>query len=231
MEELTFTGFGNGDAGVGGACAADGFFRIAAATPKIRVGDVEANAAAVFAEVRRAAEAGVGALALPELTLTGYTCADLFFDRTLLRSCERALERLPGVPGGPLYRGVLVAARHYADGDHLGPHHLEQHSVPRLRVRDGVGGRHARHDGAADLDGQPAGARDVADRAVPGAHGGPPVAAGGGRQGVGEAGRLASSVSHHLSHLVSVDSVRHPALPSSTDWAVTSKVPSTPDVG
>ena len=94
MEELTFTGFGNGDAGVGGACAADGFFRIAAATPKIRVGDVEANAAAVFAEVRRAAEAGVGALALPELTLTGYTCADLFFDRTLLRSCERALECL-----------------------------------------------------------------------------------------------------------------------------------------
>ena len=94
MEEL----YGTGAVGLGASVcherAGDGFFRIAAASPKIRVADVEGNAEAVLAEVRRAAEAGVGALVLPELTLTGYTCADLFFDRVLLRSCERALERI-----------------------------------------------------------------------------------------------------------------------------------------
>ena len=91
MEELYFTGIGSGAAGTG---AGDGFFRIAAATPKIRVADVEGNAEAILACVRAAAERGVGALVLPELCLTGYTCADLFLDRTLLAACERALARL-----------------------------------------------------------------------------------------------------------------------------------------
>ena len=88
MDELYFTGLG---AGVG---AGDGFFRIAAATPRIRVADIEGNAASILACVRSAAAAGVGALALPELCLTGYTCADLFLDRALLRASEDALARL-----------------------------------------------------------------------------------------------------------------------------------------
>ncbi len=90
MDELVYAGVGNG-AGAGGG---DGFFRVAAATPRIRVADVEGNADAIIATVRAAAERGVSALALPELCLTGYTCADLFLDRTLLRSCERELSRI-----------------------------------------------------------------------------------------------------------------------------------------
>ena len=78
-------------AGGVGAGAGDGFFRVAAATPKIRVADVEGNARSIVGCVREAAGRGVGALVLPELCLTGYTCADLFLDRTLLRSCEAAL--------------------------------------------------------------------------------------------------------------------------------------------
>lgn len=74
-----------------GTDAGDGFFRVAAATLHVRVGDVRANAEAILACVRRAADEGVRALALPELCLTGYTCADLFHDRALLRACERAL--------------------------------------------------------------------------------------------------------------------------------------------
>ena len=89
MDELFFTNPGGAGAGAG-----DGFFRVAAATPHIRVGDVEGNAQAILACVRAAAERGAGALALPELCLSGYTCADLFCDRTLLRSCETALARL-----------------------------------------------------------------------------------------------------------------------------------------
>lgn len=62
----------------------DGYLRIAAATPKIRVGDVAGNAAAILECVDAAVRAGARVLALPELCLTGYTCGDLFHDRALL---------------------------------------------------------------------------------------------------------------------------------------------------
>ena len=72
----------------------DGYLRIAAATPKIRVGDVAGNAAAILECVDAAVRAGARVLALPELCLTGYTCGDLFHDRALLRACESALSGL-----------------------------------------------------------------------------------------------------------------------------------------
>ena len=89
MDETRLT-----DAGTGAARANDGFLRIAAATPKIRVGDVAGNAAAVLECVDAATRAGARVLVLPELCLTGYTCGDLFHDRALLRSCEAALKGL-----------------------------------------------------------------------------------------------------------------------------------------
>lgn len=69
----------------------DGFLRVAAASPQIRVADVEGNAEVALAAVREATERGVRALVLPELNLTGYTAADLFHNRTLLHACEAAL--------------------------------------------------------------------------------------------------------------------------------------------
>ena len=109
--------------GCDGAPAADGFFRIAAATPKIRVADVEGNARAVLVCVQAAHAAGAGALVLPELCLTGYTCGDLFQNRTLVAACERALAwlldetrelpllftvGLPVATGGSLYNCAAV---------------------------------------------------------------------------------------------------------------------------
>ena len=72
----------------------DGYLRIAAATPKIRVGDVAGNAAAILECVDAAVRVGARVLALPELCLTGYTCGDLFHDRALLCACEAALSGL-----------------------------------------------------------------------------------------------------------------------------------------
>ena len=69
----------------------DGFLRVAAASPQIRVADIEGNAEVALAAVREATERGVRALVLPELNLTGYTAADLFHNRTLLHACEAAL--------------------------------------------------------------------------------------------------------------------------------------------
>ena len=69
----------------------DGWIKIAAGTPKIKVADCRYNAEACFTLMREAANQGVRVLCLPELCLTGYTCADLFLQDTLLRGAEEAL--------------------------------------------------------------------------------------------------------------------------------------------
>ncbi|MCC8074506.1 MAG: NAD(+) synthase [Clostridiales bacterium] len=72
----------------------DGFIKVAAATPSIRVADCAHNAAQTIALMREAAAQGVQVLAFPELGLTGYTCADLFLQPTLLKGAEQALAQV-----------------------------------------------------------------------------------------------------------------------------------------
>ena len=72
----------------------DGFFRVAAATPKIKVADCEQNGNAVLELMKECEEKRIGAVAFPELCLTGYTCGDLFRGRTLVAGAEEALARL-----------------------------------------------------------------------------------------------------------------------------------------
>ena len=69
----------------------DGFIKVAAGTPKIRVADCRYNAEQIFTLMRQAARQGVRVLCLPELCLTGYTCGDLFFQDTLLKGAEEGL--------------------------------------------------------------------------------------------------------------------------------------------
>ena len=69
----------------------DGFISVAAGTPKIRVADCRYNAEQTFQMMRAAEKAGIKVLVLPELGLTGYTCGDLFYQDTLLKSAEEAL--------------------------------------------------------------------------------------------------------------------------------------------
>ena len=69
----------------------DGFIKVAAGTPKIRVADCRYNAEQIFTLMRQAARQGVRVLCLPELCLTGYTCGDLFFQDTLLQGAEEGL--------------------------------------------------------------------------------------------------------------------------------------------
>ncbi len=69
----------------------DGFVKVAAGTPKIRVADCRYNAEQIFTLMREADKQGVRVLCLPELCLTGYTCGDLFFQDTLLKGAEEGL--------------------------------------------------------------------------------------------------------------------------------------------
>ena len=69
----------------------DGFVKVAAATPVIRVADVEFNTKSIIECIEKASEKGTKVLAFPELCVTGYTCGDLFFQKTLLDASERGL--------------------------------------------------------------------------------------------------------------------------------------------
>ena len=72
----------------------DGFIKVAAGTPDIRVADCEYNRAEITALIDKAHAAGVRILALPELCITGYTCQDLFFQQALLDGALNALREI-----------------------------------------------------------------------------------------------------------------------------------------
>ena len=72
----------------------DGFIKAAVFSPAVTIGNPDKNADAAIAAVRRAEAAGARVLVLPELFLTGYTCADIFFQIKLLKDAERALGKL-----------------------------------------------------------------------------------------------------------------------------------------
>ena len=72
----------------------DGFIKVAAATPEIKVADCAWNAAQIAARVREAAGQGAALVVCPELCVTGYTCGDLFTQDLLLRAAEVALARI-----------------------------------------------------------------------------------------------------------------------------------------
>ena len=69
----------------------DGFVKVAAASPVIKVADPAYNAQRVIESIKAANEKGVKVLVFPELTLTGVTCYDLIGYRNLLNAAERAL--------------------------------------------------------------------------------------------------------------------------------------------
>lgn len=74
-----------------------GFIRLCAATPPCRVANPRANAAAILAQYREAAQNGAALAVFPELCLTGYTCGDLFHQQRLL---DGALEGLQTILAG-----------------------------------------------------------------------------------------------------------------------------------
>lgn len=70
----------------------DGFVKVAAVTPEVRVADVAFNVDACVAEASRTCtEDGAAVVVLPELAITGYTCEDLFWQDVLLDAAERGL--------------------------------------------------------------------------------------------------------------------------------------------
>ena len=71
-----------------------GFITVGSAIPSVRVADVDYNLQQHLSLIRQAESQGVEVLVFPELSLTGYTCQDLFRQQTLLDKAEEAVRQL-----------------------------------------------------------------------------------------------------------------------------------------
>ncbi|NOY79870.1 MAG: NAD(+) synthase [Kiritimatiellaeota bacterium] len=71
-----------------------GYIRVAAAAPRLHVGAVRRNAAAVLELARQAEARGAVLAVFPELCLTAYTCGDLFHQSALLDAAEQGLDQV-----------------------------------------------------------------------------------------------------------------------------------------
>lgn len=68
-----------------------GFVKVAAATPDIRVADVPYNTEKICEMIREAEEERAKIVVFPELCVTGYTCSDLFQQDVLLKAARKAM--------------------------------------------------------------------------------------------------------------------------------------------
>ena len=72
----------------------DGFLKAAALSPALRVADCAYNTEQILQELRAASARGVKLAVFPEFCLTGYTCGDLFLQRTLQQGALTGLQTL-----------------------------------------------------------------------------------------------------------------------------------------
>ena len=68
-----------------------GFIRAAAAVPAVKVADTKHNTAEICRLAQEAYDNGASIVAFPELSVTGYTCADLFGQDILLKKAEEGV--------------------------------------------------------------------------------------------------------------------------------------------
>ncbi|MEA4937450.1 MAG: NAD(+) synthase [Paludibacter sp.] len=71
-----------------------GFIRVAAAVPEVKVADCRFNSSKMVELIEQAEREQVEIICFPELSVTGYTCADLFLQQQLLHDAEEALNDL-----------------------------------------------------------------------------------------------------------------------------------------
>ena len=71
-----------------------GYVRVAASVPEIKVANVEFNVKEIVNEIKKLAKEGVQVVTFPELSITGYTCGDLFNQDFLVEKSIEGLETI-----------------------------------------------------------------------------------------------------------------------------------------
>jgi len=76
-----------------------GYLRLAVCVPEVEVAAVESNTLRTIASLEQAAASGAKLAVFPELGITGYSCADLFFQQRLLEESEAAIPKVAAACG------------------------------------------------------------------------------------------------------------------------------------
>ena len=107
----------------------DGFVKVAVSSPDVVVADPDANSKKMIEKAEAMAACGVRLVVFPEMSITGYTCGDLFLQDTLLDGAKEALFDylyqtaeldIVSVVGMPLeHRGKLYNVAVVASGGHI----------------------------------------------------------------------------------------------------------------
>ena len=71
-----------------------GFIKVAAVSPQLKVADVPFNTSKILEKIDEAAKEKAKIVVFPELCITGYTCGDLFLQRTLIKAAKEAFDAL-----------------------------------------------------------------------------------------------------------------------------------------
>lgn len=71
-----------------------GFFKVRSFVPHVKIGDTVFNSHQIISAVKEADKDSVDCLVFPELSMTGYTCADLFQQELLMSETEKALKNI-----------------------------------------------------------------------------------------------------------------------------------------
>jgi len=72
----------------------DGYIKVAAATPHLKVADVDYNCSEIIKDMKKCAKAGAKIIVFPELCITAYTCGDLFLQEILLSKALEGLKKI-----------------------------------------------------------------------------------------------------------------------------------------
>lgn len=83
----------------------DGFVKVKAAAPEIKIADTEHNAGKIIEIIEQADSEGVKVLTLPELCTTGASCRELYYQKHLLHASDKALQKIVSATQG---RDMLV---------------------------------------------------------------------------------------------------------------------------
>jgi NAD+ synthase (glutamine-hydrolysing) len=77
-----------------------GFYRLAAAVPRVYLADPASNAAEIIKLYNMAADKGAAVVLFPEMSITGYTVGDLVFQKQLLNAAREALLQIADATAG-----------------------------------------------------------------------------------------------------------------------------------
>lgn len=80
-----------------------GFIKVAALSPKVKVADPKHNVQVICDMIDQADAAGAKVMVFPELSITGYSCGDLFFQETLLNEAKNGLLSIAAHTEGKQY--------------------------------------------------------------------------------------------------------------------------------